>query len=283
MATANKGYATPVTGTESGTWGDTLNNQVFSYVDQNMGGLTTLSLSSSNVILSASQSRDCILRLTGTLLASVQITTSCVGFFFVENVTSGAFTVTVTNGVAGAVAPQGSRVTMISDASNGVRVAGSDGFGVGTKMLFFNTTAPAGWTKDTSLDNGTIRLVSGTVDADGGSANFTDVFTSRTPTGTIGGTAITYAQMPPHRHYIAATVITGSSGSPTLSSGNQLAYGNHVGSGDQASYDLKGTSTGATVGRTSEEGDGDTHTHTFTGSAMNFAVKYANAIRATRA
>lgn len=180
--TTNKGYEVQVTGSNVGTWGDVLNNQMISYVDQNMGGLTTLSLISTNVILNASQSRDAILRCTGALLGNVQITTACVGFFFVENATSGSFTVTITNGVSGVAIPQNTRATLIADGTNGVRFASQYlGFVGGiTKQVFNNVTVPTGWTIDASVNNGTLRLVSATGGGSGGSANFTDAFKSTT-------------------------------------------------------------------------------------------------------
>lgn len=125
-ATTNKGYEIQTTGTNAGTWGDVLNNQAITYIDLNMGGVLPKGLSSSNVILTATESRYAILRLTGILLANVQVTTSCVGFFFVENLTTGAFTVTITNGVSGVVVPASNgRVTILSDGTNGCRMMGA--------------------------------------------------------------------------------------------------------------------------------------------------------------
>lgn len=103
--TANKGYEVQTTGSNTGTWGTVLNDNALSYIDQNLGGTTTLALSSSNVTLSTSQSRDLILVLTGTLLANVQITTACVGMFYVYNTTSGNFSVTITRGSGATVIP----------------------------------------------------------------------------------------------------------------------------------------------------------------------------------
>ncbi|MGI6854457.1 hypothetical protein [Mesorhizobium sp. 1B3] len=80
-----------------------------------------------------------------------------------------------------------------------------DAFPAGTRLLFQQSTAPTGWTKDTSHDNKALRLVNGTVTT-GGSVTFTAVFSSATPTtsviqsGTVGGTALTVAQMPSHTH-----------------------------------------------------------------------------------
>lgn len=128
MATSTyKGYELQVTGTNSGTWGATLNDNVIAYVDENLGGITSKSLTSSNVTLSAAESRSALLRLTGTISAHIQITTAAAGFFFVENLTSGSFSVTITNGVAGAVVAQGERIVLFADATNGVRAVANKG------------------------------------------------------------------------------------------------------------------------------------------------------------
>lgn len=49
-----------------------------------------------------------------------------------------------------------------------------------TKMLFFNTSAPTGWTKDTSLDEVAIRLVGGSVSEDLTPQKFSAAFANRT-------------------------------------------------------------------------------------------------------
>jgi len=175
--TTNKGYELIATGAESGTWGDTLNTDVFTIIDTNLGGVTSKTLSSSDVVLSDAESQSAILRLSGVLSANVQVTTSCKGFFFVENLTTGSFSVTITNGVAGVVATQSLRMVMIADATNGVRTAATTGFPSGTQMSFFQTTAPTGWTKQTTHNNKAIRLVTGTAST-GGTTDFTTAFAS---------------------------------------------------------------------------------------------------------
>lgn len=122
--TTYKGYELQSTGSNTGTWGSTLNTSVFQLIDNNLGAIVTKSLSSSNVTLSATESQAAILRLTGTLLANVIVTTGCYGFFFVENLTSGNFSVTLTNGAGTSIIPpQYSRVPVLSDSTNGLRFA----------------------------------------------------------------------------------------------------------------------------------------------------------------
>lgn len=265
--TVNKGYDLQATGSNAGTWGATLNTSVFQIIDNNLGAITTKALSSSNVTLSASESQSAILRLTGTLSASVQVTTSCLGFFFVENLTTGAYSVTVTNGVAGIVVPQSARATVISDSTNGCRIA-SDTIPAGTSMVFHQATAPSGWTQITSsaYNNASLRVVNSTGGGTGGSSSFTDVFQSRTilqtnlPNVSLSGTTNTTGD---HAHTYSYTSIIGFV--PGSSSGGGLVAN--------------------TSGTTSTAGN---HSHTVSvslggsGTPMDFAVKYIDIIVATK-
>lgn len=69
-------------------------------------------------------------------------------------------------------------------------------FPSGTLMLFQQTSAPTGWTKQTSHDNAAIRIVSGSTSS-GGTANFNTVFSS---SSTTDGHTLTTNEMPSHNH-----------------------------------------------------------------------------------
>src|SRR5262245_32418471 len=107
--TALMGYTIPVQGTESGTWGDEVNDFLTAYLDLNFAGLLTKSLSSSNVLLTASEARNQMIRCSGTLLANITISPDAGvlwnGFRTVENLTTGNFTVTVQNAAGSVVVP----------------------------------------------------------------------------------------------------------------------------------------------------------------------------------
>lgn len=263
-STTYKGYTVPVTGSLSGTWGDEINNNFTTIADLNIGGYATQSLSASNVSLSSTQSNSAIVRLTGTLLASVQVTSSCQGFQFVENLTTGLFTVTWTNGVTGVVIPQGRRVLVISDTTNGCRL-GVTSFETGTRMLFQQTTPPTGWTQVTSAayTNAALRLITTGSAGTGGSALFTDAFAARTiARANLPNDTITTTTNGAHTHTVTAYAQT----SPNLidGSGGPVAKSQSI--------------------TTSSNGD---HTHTIalnggvTQTTMDFAVKYADVVLAT--
>lgn len=100
VASSAKGYELQATGANPGTWGGVLNDSALQYIDDNMGGrtakvLTGLTGGAASFSLTAAESRSAILYLSGVLSANITITTACIGFFYVENNTTGNFTVTL--------------------------------------------------------------------------------------------------------------------------------------------------------------------------------------------
>ena len=137
------------------------------------------------------------------------------------------------------------------------------GFPSGTLMLFQQTSAPTGWTKQTTHNDKALRVVSGSASS-GGSTAFTSVFASRTPAGTVDNTTLTTAQIPSHTHSYTASnnqntrIVPSTNGAhPFLNQGTFAA------------------TTGA-------EGSGGAHNHGFTGTAMDFAVQYVDLIIASK-
>ena len=72
---------------------------------------------------------------------------------------------------------------------------GANPFPSGTLMLFQQTAAPTGWTKDTTHNNKALRVVSGTASS-GGSVAFTTAFGGTT----TGSTTLSSSQIPAHTH-----------------------------------------------------------------------------------
>jgi hypothetical protein len=132
---------------------------------------------------------------------------------------------------------------------------GISSFTSGTLMLFQQTAAPTGWTKQTTHDNKALRVVTGSASS-GGTTGFSTVFTNQTPTITTSGlsagaTTLTTAQMPSHTHtYYTYSNGGGNTTGPAVNAVN--TYGNN-------------TTTGST-------GGGGSHDHTISGSATSSAI-----------
>ncbi len=184
--------------------------------------------------------------------------------------------------------PAGNGGTGITSAGTAGNVLTSNGsiwtsaaaaaFDSGTVMLFAQTAAPTGWTKNSSTgDNSALRVVTGNAST-GGSVAFTTAFASQTPTGSV-----------------SITAISGSAGSTTLST-PQIPSHNHSispfftsGPSDQRPGSGGGNNNGGLT--TNNTGGGGSHDHpfsfssgsgTFTGNAINLAVQYIDVIRATK-
>lgn len=145
------------------------------------------------------------------------------------------------------------------------------GFPAGTRMTFNQTSAPTGWTKDTTHNNKAFRVVNGTVGA-GGSVPFTTAFESKTPSGTVGSTALTIAQMPAHTHTVQVTSRSVNDDNTAATPPSMSASGRNLNSSTQIVKGMTATSTGS----------GDAHTHTFTGTAINLDVQYVDLIIAVK-
>lgn len=159
------------------------------------------------------------------------------------------------------------------------QAAAAAAFDSGTVMLFAQTSAPTGWTKDTTnYNNSGLRVVTGSAST-GGSVDFTTAFASQTPAGSIsvntsglsaGATTLTTTQIPSHSHNLETYSKGSETPSPRFSSPWLLEY--------------------YTTLPTTSTGGGGSHTHsvsgsataTFTGTAINLAVKYVDVIRATK-
>lgn len=206
MATPLLGLYAPATSADVGTWGDNWNNQGSTYLDNLIANITSLSLSSSNTLLTAAQARNQMIRCTGTLLANVSISPDAGvlwnGIRCVENLTSGSFTITLSNAGGSVVVPQGRRALVFLDTSNGPRIvaiAGSataDPVPTGAKTIWYNAAAPAGWTA-VALNDYAIKIVTaGLGGVTSGSVAYSTLF-ARTATDSH---TLTTAQIPSHTH-----------------------------------------------------------------------------------
>src|SRR5258708_1456443 len=104
--------------------------------------ISSVPLAGSPVTLTAAQTNKPIIEFTGTLTANVTVTFPNNGKWIVYNATSGAFTVTLTNGGgANQVSPQGQLVSVVSFSGAGILSTGSSSSG--TSVTTFNTRSGA--------------------------------------------------------------------------------------------------------------------------------------------
>jgi len=164
-------------------------------------------------------------------------------------------------------------------------VLGTNPLPAGTRLLFHNSTAPTGWTKDTSINDSALRVVSGTPGS-GGSSGFASALGTPSVSGSvglsgepgsgnlstsisgnvnIGSTTLSTSQMPSHTHGQAGdfgnvfntgaaefraqsvpTTSTGGSGSHNHNAGHNLS-GSISGSPDRGTLSGSLSSASASI------------------------------------
>ena len=189
-------------------------------------------------------------------------------------------------------------VTGTTALTGAVTVGGNviDAFPSGTKMLFNQTAAPTGWTKDTTHDNKALRVVSGSAGT-GGSVSFTTAFASQSVSGTVdnttatnqattaGGTVadhtLTINQIPSHTH--GATKRFGSIDGQGGTNFGGVGFNRRFTDGSTSS-DASGGGGAHSHGftGTSHNHTQNPHTHNFTGSSIDLAVQYVDVIICTK-
>lgn len=178
----------------------------------------------------------------------------------------------------------GANITITTNATtDAVTIAAAAEFPSGTRMIFQQTAAPTGWTKETSATytNAALRIVSGAAGT-GGTVGFGTVFSATralsitvsntTATGTVGATTLTTAQMPTHTHTYSGGLQSNTTATGAADRINSLT-GTSAPAGTTSS---NGSSTSHTHSLTM-----DPHTHTATGT-VDLDVKYVEFIIATK-
>lgn len=130
-------------------------------------------------------------------------------------------------------------------------------------MLFQQTAAPTGWTKQTTHNDKALRVVSGTASS-GGTSAFTTVFANQTPTITtsglsVGATTLSTSQIPSHNHTYYA--------SPSSFSGSDSVIW-----GDGVAVRIDTSATPSESGVTTSTGSSGSHSHSMSGSATSSAI-----------
>jgi len=164
----------------------------------------------------------------------------------------------------------------------------------GTRMLFNQTAAPTGWTKDATaaLNDSALRIVTGAV-ASGGSLAFSAAFAAgrvvsgttdgfaaggTVNAGTSGATTLSVAQMPSHSHVENHAL---------WQAGPHAAIAGHAGmSGVPVNAYISTVATGGNGSHThttpAQSFTGTAHSHTLASSSLAMDVKYTDLIIATK-
>jgi len=148
-------------------------------------------------------------------------------------------------------------------------------FPAGTRMSFNQTLAPTGWTKDTTINDSIMRIVSGTV-GNGGSTAFS-TFNAQTSTAAY---TLTTADIPSHSHSVTdsghahSLIGGGTCRQLVVSTGGGANYAPAAGASTADITSVAGAVTGVSI---NNNGGGGSHSHGITTS-----IKYNDFIIASK-
>lgn len=230
-----------------------------------------------NYTLLATDNMSVINCTTALTLALTDVAT--IGNKFMALVSANGVAVTIdpsgtetVNGAATLVIPSGQACLLVCTGAAWLAYGlteAAGAFPTGTKMLFQQTAAPTGWTKDTTHNDKALRVVSGTASS-GGTSAFSTVF-GKTATDSAAADLAAHSHGvtdPGHVHTFSGH--TGSEGSgtypttPGLSSWSNVTYSSAISS----------AGTGISV---NPAGTGAGHAH-----GMDIRVQYVDLIIATK-
>ena len=152
----------------------------------------------------------------------------------------------VTIDASGAIS--GAASITFDDATSQSTAAQSE-FGSGVVMMFQQTAAPTGWTKQTTHNDKALRVVSGTCSSGGSVAFSTAMGTPSVDTSAMsaGSHTLTSAQMPSHNHsipaYYGASGGTGAYGPVGGTGAGYTDYTNSTGGNGSHSHSISGAAT----------------------------------------
>lgn len=210
-----------------------------------------------------------VLKAGGTNTGTATLNLNSVGAKSIKKGKAGSLNLSAGDFAAG-------RMGLFAYDGTNMQLLNAPEFPSGTVMLFNQTSAPTGWTKNTSSGNDSaIRLTTGDVGT-GGSVAFETAFASHTPSGTVGNTTLTVNQIPLHGHPFRLMVGDQTDTDPT---GGMSLNVNGTRTNFSAYTGTPSDTAGEQIGGT---GGGQSHTHTFTGNAINLDVQFIDCIRATK-
>jgi hypothetical protein len=159
--TTNKNIEKPANNSYVDDW-DTPVNADWDIIDRAFGGTHTVSLTNINVTLTQDQCQNVHILLTGTLTGNVTVNfpSGVSGFYIVDNVTTGAFTVTLASAGAGPLA-----VTAVQDANTFIWSDGTD--------VYLADNAPVTAGTGIAITGTTIALQTPVTAANGGTGSTT--------------------------------------------------------------------------------------------------------------
>lgn len=207
---------------------ETINSNITAAFGKVLGGGGVTSTAISYTILSSDQGKLVRATAAGITLTTPDATSVTSPFVFAAlNSSNGGITIDgngsqTVDGSATIPLASNQGELFFTDGSNWYGIGRAAEFAAGTRMLFQQTAAPTGWTKDTTHNDKALRVVSGSV-VNGGAIAFSTVFAATLrPTGSNANSDVScsvprdgYSTGSGNPTSLDGTLVTGS-GSGTL-------------------------------------------------------------------
>tara|TARA_R100000231_G_scaffold1314_1_gene2225 strand:+ start:5360 stop:7468 length:2109 start_codon:yes stop_codon:yes gene_type:complete len=149
-------------------------------------------------------------------------------------------------------------------------------FPAGTLMLFQQTAAPTGWTKQTTHDNKALRVVTGSASS-GGSSDFTTALGTPSLSGSTGNHTLTTANLAAHDHSLRGRNVNG----PNNFSASTSAFGRADQDGRAYCHNTSPNNSFNNENVINNRGSNSAHNHTLSGTAA-INVQYVDVIIAAK-
>ena len=211
----------------------------------------------------------------------------------------------LTNGVTATTQSASDNTTKVATTAYVTTAIGNaDAFPSGTVMLFAQSSAPTGWTKQTTHNNKALRVVSGSASS-GGSNAFSNTFASRSLTANAGNTTaggnvsvsianantsgnvnshtLSINEIPSHSHGLGAASLgppNGGSAARGASAANigNMSTGNAGGGGGHS----HGFSGGSHNHNANASFSGSAHNHNISVTNLDLEVQFVDVILAAK-
>ena len=149
-------------------------------------------------------------------------------------------------------------------------------FPAGTLMLFQQTAAPTGWTKQTTHNNKALRVVTGSASS-GGSSDFTTALGTPSLSGSTGNHTLTQGQLAVHRHTMDGRNVNG----PNNFSASTAAFGRADQDGRAYAHNTNPNNQFTNNNVINNQGSSQSHSHSMSGTAA-INVQYVDVIIAAK-
>lgn len=202
------------TGEKTGLWGTVTNSNLGTLLEQAISGYVTQAITDgadTTITIpngATGVARNMVIEMTGALTntRNLVVPANKKLYFIYNNTTGGHPVVVKVSGQTGVSVANGKKLALVSNGTDVVELINSvigTSFPSGTRLVFQQTAAPTGWTKESgaAYNDAALRFTTGTAST-GGADAFNTLFGAAKSTASF---TLTSAEIPAHLHAVSIT------------------------------------------------------------------------------